>query len=544
MAYKVDPGGRSRFAKLGMAINDELTQSCRDILEMEVPPALIFRKVKSSSLYQKLRPDQELILRNAAKSGYNEFDCTLLYMLLRNICSNFKIPTKGWGGNVMPAAGDVMVGDDIERIRLIRNNVYAHASSAFISQKIFDENWAIISDVCKRLETFTGKKYCDGLNKILAQSFDEEDEENIIEKIKSDCENDKSVRDVLSSLLAMMKEFRAAKSSKREGRRVKVLSIRLKAKEMQNNSQAITLSSMIKDTLNQMMDAINKKSTEEDICNLQSSFELYMDSISCDDDKKAAMNLLEKMKKTIHKYARKHPDKNVAILNNFVRFLSTLQQKYKLSDVHLEDGSILFRMTFASEDGYSRFSDDMKKGIVNQCLMDFFSDPYILSLVGLAEKDIAISITDLNEKEWKKIELHSIKERDIAQRSDSEDSSDESFVETSAGYRKFEEAKQCALDIFDSVGNLLSRVDDVFSGTPENIRDIRDIFKECRDRKSWFSESRKVLEKEKMKVVVLGSAVHTVRLLLSPVVQLLMAPTVAFNDKTISKARKDLFSHV
>ncbi|XP_062582005.1 uncharacterized protein LOC134243786 [Saccostrea cucullata] len=46
MSTRQDPDGRSRFAKLGLAINDELTQAYRDILEMEVTPASDCEKEK------------------------------------------------------------------------------------------------------------------------------------------------------------------------------------------------------------------------------------------------------------------------------------------------------------------------------------------------------------------------------------------------------------------------------------------------------------------------------------------------------------------
>ncbi|XP_062607995.1 uncharacterized protein LOC134269803 [Saccostrea cucullata] len=136
-----DLGGRTRFAKLGMAINDVLNQIYRDILEMEVPPFLIYNKVKASSIYKRLRPEQEYLLQNPQQSGYKTFDISLTYTLIRNICSKIPKPTKGkWGEE--PAAGEVTVGDDIERIRSIRNSLTAHVSSASTPQTEFNDTWS------------------------------------------------------------------------------------------------------------------------------------------------------------------------------------------------------------------------------------------------------------------------------------------------------------------------------------------------------------------------------------------------------------------
>ncbi|XP_061187275.1 uncharacterized protein LOC133195453 [Saccostrea echinata] len=180
-------GGRSRFAKLGMATNDVLNKAYRDILESEIPPSDIENKVNSLSnkkrMNLKLNPDQEDLLKKAKNSGYVEFDISLTYKMIRNICSTIPKPAKGkWGEE--PAAGEVTVGDDVERIRLIRNRLAAHVSSASTLQAEFDDTWSMMSDICQRLETFTGKKYLDDLNSIEKLTLRKEDEDAIIKNVK------------------------------------------------------------------------------------------------------------------------------------------------------------------------------------------------------------------------------------------------------------------------------------------------------------------------------------------------------------------------
>ncbi|XP_061193917.1 uncharacterized protein LOC133202161 [Saccostrea echinata] len=205
MASGPYPGDRSRFAKLGMAINEELTQACRDVLEMEVPPGLVYSKVKKfTNVYKKLRKDQELRLTQAKKNGYKEFDITLLYTLIRNICTKILIPTKGWGGNTMPAVGDTTTGDDIERIRLIRNNMFGHISSASTSKAEFDDTWSIITDICQRLQTYTNKDYMSGLSNIQSQALEEENEKAIIEKLEADIKSNTDLMEKISPLQDLM----------------------------------------------------------------------------------------------------------------------------------------------------------------------------------------------------------------------------------------------------------------------------------------------------------------------------------------------------
>ncbi|XP_061195215.1 uncharacterized protein LOC133203452 [Saccostrea echinata] len=202
-----DLGNRSRFAKLGMAMNDVLNQAYRDILESEVPPSDIENKVNSLSnkkrMNLKLNTDQEDLLKRAKKSGYKEFDISLTYKMIRNICSTIPKPTKGkWGEE--PAAGEVTVGDDIERIRLIRNSLTAHVSSASTPQTEFDDTWSTMSDICQRLEAFTGKKYLNYLNSIYKLTLKDEDAiSDIIAKVN------KEQHEMLKKLMSDMQEVKS-----------------------------------------------------------------------------------------------------------------------------------------------------------------------------------------------------------------------------------------------------------------------------------------------------------------------------------------------
>ncbi|XP_062581858.1 uncharacterized protein LOC134243629 [Saccostrea cucullata] len=204
-----DLGGRSRFAKLGMATNDALNQAYRDILEMEVPPSDIESKAKAVSVYKRLRPEQEHILLDAKHSGYKNFDISLLYTLIRNICSTIPKPTKGkWGDNNMPAAGEISVGDDIERIRLIRNSLTAHVSSASTPQKEFDDTWSMMSDVCQRLEAFTGKKYIDSLKGVQKLVLKEEGEDGIKAIIEKFAKDQHEQHELLKTVVSDVQELK------------------------------------------------------------------------------------------------------------------------------------------------------------------------------------------------------------------------------------------------------------------------------------------------------------------------------------------------
>ncbi|XP_062604654.1 uncharacterized protein LOC134266426, partial [Saccostrea cucullata] len=179
--------GRSRFAKLGMATNDVLNQAYKDIIELEILPTVCYIKVQSLPTKLQLYPEQERLLQDAQHTGYKNFDISLSYKIIRNVCSKIPKPTKGrWGQNKMPAPGETTVGDDIERIRLMRNSLTGHVSSASTSQTEFDDTWSLMAGICQRLETFTKKKYMDNLIYIENLILKEKDEDDIIERLKKE----------------------------------------------------------------------------------------------------------------------------------------------------------------------------------------------------------------------------------------------------------------------------------------------------------------------------------------------------------------------
>lgn len=142
----VSDDDRTRFFRLISVIIEDLTTILQDLLRREIGPSQLFNRVKQNS--KDLRPDQIVLISNAKTQGYKEFDITLLYTLLRNFCPNIQPPTQSWGMSNMPAQGETTEGDDIERIRLMRNKLLGHISEPTVTASKFQTEWRIISDIC------------------------------------------------------------------------------------------------------------------------------------------------------------------------------------------------------------------------------------------------------------------------------------------------------------------------------------------------------------------------------------------------------------
>ena len=132
-------------------------------------PVLQKIKVINASQWDLLFPT------SGAAPDSNNFDITLLTILLRNICG-LPAPATGW--NVMPPAGDTSKAADIVRIRIFRNEIYGHITRAQLDVARFNTLWQEISQSLTRLGILQ-----DDIDEIKTAPLSPE-EESYIEKLK------------------------------------------------------------------------------------------------------------------------------------------------------------------------------------------------------------------------------------------------------------------------------------------------------------------------------------------------------------------------
>ena len=118
--------------------------SLATVLNANQPALKKLRQIKviNSSQWNLLFPT------SGAAPDSNNFDVTLLTILLRNICG-LSPPATGWDD--MPPAADVSKSSDVARIKIFRNQIYGHAASAQLDDATFNTLWQAISDPLIRL---------------------------------------------------------------------------------------------------------------------------------------------------------------------------------------------------------------------------------------------------------------------------------------------------------------------------------------------------------------------------------------------------------
>lgn len=175
----------TNLARIVRIILGPCTDVLRDVLAKEIHPSALSHKFRSfdarSNIFRMLSYSkaQKCCVPN---EDYSNFDITLLYVLLRHICS---IPqhVKRWGND--PDPNDRSLSANIERIRIIRNQSLFN-SKISLSNSEFEEKWTNIFTAVQEIECYIGSSniYQKTLMELKMCSMDPNHEENYILKFQ------------------------------------------------------------------------------------------------------------------------------------------------------------------------------------------------------------------------------------------------------------------------------------------------------------------------------------------------------------------------
>ena len=137
--------------RLSRLLVDKGTEAMRQTFDKIHPPATLAAVLKSHQKqllrlrYKFIKNLQwDLLYPVSGNPDSKNYDVTLLMILLRNIC---RLPSPATGWNTMPPVADRSVEANITRIKLFRNEVYAHVSSTEVDDAQFENLWQSISQV-------------------------------------------------------------------------------------------------------------------------------------------------------------------------------------------------------------------------------------------------------------------------------------------------------------------------------------------------------------------------------------------------------------
>ncbi|VDI30931.1 Hypothetical predicted protein [Mytilus galloprovincialis] len=143
------------FTKMGIIVLNILADASYDLLKQDIP---------------NLRPRS---------------DCDITYLYQEHYKLKKHVPSKGWGGDWQKIqVTNIAVGDDIERIRLTRNELQ-HSRAAELGDTRFNELCNILTDLLQRFDQLNKptRLYTDHLHEILAKTISAEDVQSIENEI-------------------------------------------------------------------------------------------------------------------------------------------------------------------------------------------------------------------------------------------------------------------------------------------------------------------------------------------------------------------------
>ncbi len=140
---------KANYSRVCQLLVDKGGDTLRGALHAKHPPSTLAAALNANrKTLQKLRygvisaSQWKLLFPPSGTPDSNNFDITLLTILLRNICG-LPSPPAGW--NVMPPASDTSISANIARIKIFRNEVYGHTPTAQLDDTKFQTFWQDIS---------------------------------------------------------------------------------------------------------------------------------------------------------------------------------------------------------------------------------------------------------------------------------------------------------------------------------------------------------------------------------------------------------------
>ncbi|XP_076107833.1 uncharacterized protein LOC143076084 [Mytilus galloprovincialis] len=149
---------RTNFVRLGLVAEKELPNLLREILLKKEPPDLLEDHLHKNNFLTRIFNEREWeIIKNASTNQYSDFDIPLMYKIIRNL-KLVHAPAGEWHNKIPPVGCDTGVGDDVQRIRWIWNDIiYMYRENVNLTDAELQNYFSFLHDIAGRLEHFLEK---------------------------------------------------------------------------------------------------------------------------------------------------------------------------------------------------------------------------------------------------------------------------------------------------------------------------------------------------------------------------------------------------
>ncbi|CAC5404897.1 unnamed protein product [Mytilus coruscus] len=184
------------YVRLGLVAQKELPNLLREILLKKEPPDLLEDHLHKNNFLSRIFNEREWnIIKNACTNQYSDFDIPLMYKIIRHL-KLVLAPTGEWHNKIIPTWCDNSVGDDVNRIRWIWNDIiYMYRENVNLTDAELQIYFSFLHDIAGRLEDFLEKpkQLVKIFKDIQACQIDQETEQRCLSWLKDLAESENAL---------------------------------------------------------------------------------------------------------------------------------------------------------------------------------------------------------------------------------------------------------------------------------------------------------------------------------------------------------------
>lgn len=200
---------KNNYIRLSMLLVDIGTDVLRLVFDSIHPPSTLHAVLNSSRVHsdlQRLRTNRVLYTSQwetlyppigGSAVTSNNFDITLLFLLLRNIC-NLIPPLTGWTND--PSPTDHTMAADLVRIKKYRNEIYAHKARMALSEHEFQYLWTETEAALIRLGRACTVDFTPRIQRLRVEALDADKEKYVNVLLQSWEEGEDRILDAMQNL--------------------------------------------------------------------------------------------------------------------------------------------------------------------------------------------------------------------------------------------------------------------------------------------------------------------------------------------------------
>lgn len=173
---------KRRCAQCAYIVLGVVPKMLQDILaNTNIQPSRLYEMIMTKKKFTKiLKTDERNALEDLKAGDFTKLDVGLMYKIFKTF-NLIDEPTRDWGP--CPLENETTIGDDVERIRRIRNH-FCHKFDQHVSEQSFAEFFEEILGISKRLDKYLNKIDDSSYEKLLKEcklySLDTTTEENLL----------------------------------------------------------------------------------------------------------------------------------------------------------------------------------------------------------------------------------------------------------------------------------------------------------------------------------------------------------------------------